>query len=92
MNIDSTDSPDCLPILLSIPVFYFLFFFGFFHFSVVGSVRQIKLTCVSFRAHVETASRVVFVTFENVVLFVFFRHLRVISTSAAVLACVGDCE
>jgi len=36
---DSTDSPDCLPILLSIPGFYFLVFFLFLHFLVVGSVR-----------------------------------------------------
>ena len=35
---DSTDSPGCLPILLSIHVFYFLVFL-FFHFLVVGSVR-----------------------------------------------------
>jgi len=28
-RIDSADSPDCLPILLSISVFYFLFFFCF---------------------------------------------------------------
>ena len=36
---DSMDSPDCLPTLLSISVFYFLVFFMFFHFLVVGSVR-----------------------------------------------------
>ena len=35
---DYTDSPDCLAILLSLSVFYFLVFM-FFHFLVVGSVR-----------------------------------------------------
>ena len=35
---DSTYSPDCLPILLSIRVFYF-FVFVFCHFLIVGSVR-----------------------------------------------------
>ena len=39
------DSLDCLPILLSIPVFLL---FLFFHFVVVGSVRWIKLIHVSF--------------------------------------------
>ena len=34
-----TDSTDCFPILLSIPVYYFLVFFTVFHFLVVGSVR-----------------------------------------------------
>ena len=33
---DSTDSPKCLPILLSTPVFYVLVFFLFFHFLVAG--------------------------------------------------------
>ena len=42
---DSADSPDCLPILLSISVFQFLAF-SVFHFLVVVSVRQIKLTRV----------------------------------------------
>jgi len=45
-----TDSPDCLPILLSISLFYFL---------VVGSVRWIKLTHVSFWLHVKIESRIV---------------------------------
>ena len=35
---DSTDSPDCLPILLSISVFHFLVF-SVFHVLVVNSVR-----------------------------------------------------
>ena len=35
---DYTDSPDCLAILLSLSVFYFLVFM-FYHFLVVGSVR-----------------------------------------------------
>ena len=43
---DSTDSPDCSLILLSISVFYFLVFLS--TFSVVGSVQWIKLTYVSF--------------------------------------------
>ena len=34
----------------------FLFFFSFSHFLVVSSVRQIKLTYVSFWAHVKIAS------------------------------------
>ena len=38
---DSADSPDCLPILVTISVFYFLVFFPLL---VVGSVRSIKLT------------------------------------------------
>ena len=37
LRTDSTDSPDCLPILLSLSVFTFLFFF--FPLSVFGSVR-----------------------------------------------------
>ena len=52
------DSPDCLPTRLSISVFYFVVFFVL-HFSVVGSVQQIKLTHVGFRAHVKIASRIV---------------------------------
>ena len=36
---DYMDSPDRLLSLLSISVFYFLVFFLFLHFSVVGSVR-----------------------------------------------------
>ena len=38
--------------------FYFLVF-SFPHFLVDGSVRYIKLTCVSFWAHVKIASRIV---------------------------------
>jgi len=37
----------------------FLLFFSFFTLLVVGSVRQIKLTHVVFRAHVKIASRIV---------------------------------
>ena len=37
-STDSTDSPDCLPILLSISVFYFLVFL-FSTILVVGSMR-----------------------------------------------------
>ena len=38
---------------------FLLFRFSVFHFLVVGSVRQIKLTYVGFRAHVKIASRIV---------------------------------
>ena len=55
---DSTDSPDCLPILLNISVFFF-FSFSVFHFLVVGSVQQIKLTRVNFAVHVKVASGIV---------------------------------
>jgi len=48
---------DCLPIRLSYPSF--LCSFSFFHFLVVGSVRRIKLTYVSFWAHVKIASRII---------------------------------
>jgi len=48
LETDHMDSPDCLLTLLSISVFYVLVFFLFFRFLVVGSVRQIKLTHVSF--------------------------------------------
>jgi len=34
-------------------------FFSVLHFLVVGSVRQIKLTHVGFRAHVKIASSIV---------------------------------
>ena len=54
---DSRDSPDCLPILLSISVFYILVFL-FPTFLIVGSVRQIKLTRVSFRLYVKIAFRI----------------------------------
>ena len=47
-----------LPILLSISVFIFYFFY-FFPILVVGSVHGIKLTNVSFRAHVKIAPRIV---------------------------------
>ena len=50
---DSTDSPDFIPILLSISVFYF------FQFLVAGFVRWIKLTNVRFWAHVKIASCIV---------------------------------
>ena len=53
------DSPDCLLLLISISVFYFLIFFLFLHFLVVGAVRWTKLTHVGFRAHVKIASRIV---------------------------------
>jgi len=53
------DSPDCLLSFLSILVFYFLVFLFFLHFLVVGSVRQIELTHVGFRAHVKIAYRIV---------------------------------
>ena len=43
-----------------IRLFTFQFFFCFYTFLVVGSVRQIKLTCVGFRAHVKIACRIVF--------------------------------
>jgi len=43
---DSTDSPDCLVILLCISAFL-LFSFSVFHFIVVGSVPQITLTHVT---------------------------------------------
>ena len=56
---DSTDSPDCLPILLSISVFTFLVFLFVLYFLVVGSLLYINLTHVGFRAHVKIASRVV---------------------------------
>ena len=49
------DSPDCLLLFLSMSVFYLQFFCLVF----VGSVRQIKLTDVGFRAHVKIASRIV---------------------------------
>ena len=39
--------------------FLLFVFFLFLHFLVVGSVRQIKLTHVGFRAHVKIASRIV---------------------------------
>ena len=42
------ESPDCLPMLLSISVFLLFFVFLFSTFSVVGTVRQIKLTHVGF--------------------------------------------
>ena len=48
------DSLDCLPILPSISVFD-ISVFPFSNFSVVSSVRQIKLTRVGFRAHVKLA-------------------------------------
>ena len=41
------DSLDCLPILLSMFVFYFLVFW-FFHFLLVGTVQYIKLTRSAF--------------------------------------------
>jgi len=50
---DSTDSPDFIPILLSVSVFYF------FQFLVAGFVRWIKLTNVRFWAHVKIASCIV---------------------------------
>ena len=36
---DSTDSADCLPVLLGISVFFYFLVFLSFHFLVVGSVR-----------------------------------------------------
>ena len=52
--------PRLFTLLLSISVFLlFSFFFDFYTFLVVGSVRSIKLTYVGFRAHVKIASRIV---------------------------------
>ena len=63
LNIYYMDSPDCLLLFLGISVFYFQFFL-FLHFLVVGSLRQIKLTHVGFRAHVKIASRSRIVSFS----------------------------
>ena len=55
---DSTNSPDCLPILLSTSIFVFSFFF----FPIISSwfrARQIKLTYASFQAHVKLVYRIV---------------------------------
>jgi len=40
------------------PICFLRLVFLFLHFLVVGSVRQIKLTHVGFRAHVKIASRI----------------------------------
>ena len=50
----------CLLLLLSIFRLLLFSFFLFLHFSVVSSVRQIKLTHVGFQAHVKVASRIVY--------------------------------
>ena len=57
-NTDSTDSPHCLPLLLSIHVIIIIIiiFFLFHFFS--RPVRWIKLTHVSFSAYVEIAHRI----------------------------------
>ena len=57
-GIHYMDSPDCLLFFLRIFVFL-LSSFSVLHFLVVGSVRQIELTRVGFRAHVKIASRIV---------------------------------
>ena len=43
--------------VISEHICFLLLVFPFLHFLVVGSVRQIKLTHVGFRAHVKIASR-----------------------------------
>jgi len=53
------DSPDSLLVISGHTCFLLLVFILFLHFLVVGSVRQIKLTHVGFRAHVKIASRIV---------------------------------
>ena len=58
-RIHYMDSPHCLLLLLSIFRLLLFSFFLFLHFFVVGSVRQIKLTHVGFRAHVKIAFRIV---------------------------------
>jgi len=45
--------------VISEHICFLLLVFLFLHFLVVGSVRQIKLTHVGFRAHVKIASRIV---------------------------------
>jgi len=55
LRTDYVDSPDCLLLLRSISVSYFLVL----HFLVVVSVRLIKLTRVSFQANINIASRIV---------------------------------
>ena len=52
---------DCLPIRLSISVFYVILFLFFFHILLVGSVRYIKLTRVGFWLHFRIASRIVII-------------------------------
>jgi len=54
---DYMDSPDYLLLLLSISIFYYFLVFLFLHFLVACSERQIKLTHVGFRSHVNIASR-----------------------------------
>ena len=48
IRIDSTDSPDCYRYFGAYPFFFTFQFFSLSTFLVVGSVRQIKLTYVSF--------------------------------------------
>ena len=48
---DSTDSMDCLPILLSTYIFIFSFFL--YHFLLCACMWLIKLTYVRFQAHVK---------------------------------------
>ena len=58
-RIHYMDSSHCLLLLLSIFRLLLFSFFLFLHFFVVGSVRQIKLTHINFRLHVEIAYRIV---------------------------------
>ena len=62
-RIHYMDSPDCL--LLILAYLFLLFSFSVLHCLVVGSVRQIKLTHVGFRAHVKIASRIVSYRVQN---------------------------
>ena len=75
------DFPDCLLLLLSISVFL-LFSFSVFTLLVVGSMRQIKLTHVGFRAHVNIASRIV--SYTVLVLTPTLQMTKVCSTSSLI--------
>jgi len=56
---NSTDFPDCLPVLLSISVFLLFSFSLFPLFSCWFHAVQVKLTYTSFRLHVKIASCIV---------------------------------
>jgi len=73
VKIIFTDSPDCLPILLSLSVFFYFLVFLYSIFLVFGSVL-IKMTYVSFWVHVKIVSHVV--SYCKVLILVLFKDFQ----------------
>ena len=75
LRTDSTDSLDCLPILLSLSVFTLTFFSFFPLFLFLVPYIRLSWLIISFSAHIELASRIASCDVDVLNIFIF-RDLR----------------